>query len=238
MEEFNSNIFSIEEKNREDKNLGFIKERMETTLINDGHAAKDHAAINKMCTSIPTPFARMFLFRTAFKEIQKKEEINKGSVHQAAGLYNYLVSDCLDMLEFIFYYGSQPEFNVVKWNRNTELELLSGSSPRFRHNESHDRLANALKDHLTTDDVLQHVNTIYLFTWNDRPEDPNSKPIVVGGTSPFGTRKRMTVYVEKTIFDLKEIYINAGHRGILVVMDPHDIVKVLGDLVVSVNVAI
>ncbi len=60
----------------------------------------------------------------------------------------------------------------------------------------------------------------------------------VGGTSPFGTRKRMTVYVEKTIFDLKEIYINAGHRGILVVMDPHDIVKVLGDLVVSVNVAI
>ena len=211
MEEFNSNIFSIEEKNREDKNLGFIKERMETTLINDGHAAKDHAAINKMCTSIPTPFARMFLFRTAFKEIQKKEEINKGSVHQAAGLYNYLVSDCLDMLEFIFYYGSQPEFNVVKWNRNTELELLSGSSPRFRHNESHDRLANALKDHLTTDDVLQHVNTIYLFTWNDRPEDPNSKPIVVGGTSPFSLVYTSPNWIREK--DVRHWQFSAGNAG-------------------------
>lgn len=60
----------------------------------------------------------------------------------------------------------------------------------------------------------------------------------VGGISPFGTRKRMRVYVQRTIYDLPEIYINAGHRGILVVMDPHDIDKVLPDLTVSVDVAI
>ena len=60
----------------------------------------------------------------------------------------------------------------------------------------------------------------------------------VGGTSPFGTRKRMTVYVQKTIYDLPEIYINAGHRGILVVMDPHDLDKVLAGLTVPVDVAI
>lgn len=60
----------------------------------------------------------------------------------------------------------------------------------------------------------------------------------VGGTSPFGTRRRMTVYVQKTIYDLPEIYINAGHRGILVAMNPHDIDVALPGLVVPVDVAI
>lgn len=57
----------------------------------------------------------------------------------------------------------------------------------------------------------------------------------VGGTSPFGTRKRMTVYVQKTIFDLPEIHINAGHKGILVTMPPDGIVKALGALAVPVD---
>jgi Cys-tRNA(Pro) deacylase len=42
----------------------------------------------------------------------------------------------------------------------------------------------------------------------------------VGGTSPFGTRKKMPVYVEKTILDLPRIYINGGRRGYLVGFDP------------------
>lgn len=51
----------------------------------------------------------------------------------------------------------------------------------------------------------------------------------VGGTSPFGTRKRMKVYIESTIFDLPEIYINAGHRGICAVMAPSALETVLDD---------
>ena len=58
----------------------------------------------------------------------------------------------------------------------------------------------------------------------------------VGGTSPFGTRKRMTVYVQKSIYELPEIYINAGHRGILVAMDPKDLDVVLAGLTVPVDV--
>jgi len=41
-----------------------------------------------------------------------------------------------------------------------------------------------------------------------------------GGTSPFGTRTQMPVYVERTIFDLDKIYINGGKRGFLVEIDP------------------
>ncbi|MGN0833456.1 MAG: aminoacyl-tRNA deacylase [Kiritimatiellia bacterium] len=49
----------------------------------------------------------------------------------------------------------------------------------------------------------------------------------VGGTSPFGTRRRMKVYIEATIFDLPKIYINAGHRGICAAMAPDVLEKVL-----------
>ncbi|MBF6991785.1 MULTISPECIES: aminoacyl-tRNA deacylase [unclassified Cupriavidus] len=43
---------------------------------------------------------------------------------------------------------------------------------------------------------------------------------MVGGTSPFGTRKRMPVYVEATVLELERIYINGGRRGYLVSLDP------------------
>jgi Cys-tRNA(Pro) deacylase len=42
----------------------------------------------------------------------------------------------------------------------------------------------------------------------------------VGGTSPFGTRTRLPVYAERTIFDLDRVYINGGKRGFLVEIDP------------------
>ena len=50
---------------------------------------------------------------------------------------------------------------------------------------------------------------------------------LIGGTSPFGTRKVMPVYAEKTIFDLPKIYINGGRRGFLVGVAPSDIEPVL-----------
>lgn len=50
---------------------------------------------------------------------------------------------------------------------------------------------------------------------------------LIGGTSPFGTRKAMPVYVEKTIFDLPKIYINGGRRGFLVGVLPDEIERVL-----------
>lgn len=59
---------------------------------------------------------------------------------------------------------------------------------------------------------------------------------MVGGTSPFGTRKVMPVYMEETILDLPKIYINGGRRGYLVAMDPHDIVKTLNPTLVHVGI--
>lgn len=50
----------------------------------------------------------------------------------------------------------------------------------------------------------------------------------VGGTSPFGLRKPMPVFVEKSVLDLPRIYINGGRRGFLVGIDPRELVRVVG----------
>jgi Cys-tRNA(Pro) deacylase len=59
---------------------------------------------------------------------------------------------------------------------------------------------------------------------------------MVGGTSPFGTRKIMPVYMEKTILDLPKIFINGGKRGYLVGIDPKDLQKVLNPILVTVAI--
>ncbi|MEO8158830.1 MAG: aminoacyl-tRNA deacylase [Betaproteobacteria bacterium] len=59
---------------------------------------------------------------------------------------------------------------------------------------------------------------------------------MVGGTSPFGTRKKMPAYMEETILALPKIYINGGKRGYLVGMDPHDVVRSLGPKLVKVGI--
>jgi len=58
---------------------------------------------------------------------------------------------------------------------------------------------------------------------------------MVGGTSPFGTRKEMPVYVEETILDLPRIYINGGKRGYLLGIDPKDLRRVLKPVPVMVG---
>jgi len=60
---------------------------------------------------------------------------------------------------------------------------------------------------------------------------------LVGGTSPFATRKRLPVYVERTILDLPTIYINGGSRGFLLGVAPADAVRVLGASLVDVALA-
>jgi len=56
----------------------------------------------------------------------------------------------------------------------------------------------------------------------------------VGGTSPFGTRRAMPVYIEASILELPEIYINGGHRGMLLEMNPADLQRLLNPTPVEV----
>ena len=59
---------------------------------------------------------------------------------------------------------------------------------------------------------------------------------LVGGTSPFGTRKKMPIYMESTIHDLPIIYINGGKRGFLVSIDPGEVIRILKPTMVNVKI--
>jgi Cys-tRNA(Pro) deacylase len=62
-----------------------------------------------------------------------------------------------------------------------------------------------------------------------QPETANRHSgYLVGGTSPFGTRKAMPIFIESTILDLPKILINGGRRGYLVGIDPQICVSLLG----------
>ena len=71
------------------------------------------------------------------------------------------------------------------------------------------------------------------------PETANKHSgYLVGGTSPFGTRKVMPVYIEDTILALPRIAINGGRRGYLLGMDPQVCVSLLGAKSVQCALAI
>ena len=68
-----------------------------------------------------------------------------------------------------------------------------------------------------------------------KPEDATRHSgYMVGGCSPFGLRKPMPVFMEKTILDLDRILINGGKRGFLVGMAPADVVRVVSPTLVNV----
>jgi Cys-tRNA(Pro) deacylase len=67
-----------------------------------------------------------------------------------------------------------------------------------------------------------------------KPEVANRHTgFLVGGTSPFGTKKQLPVFIEKSILDLPLVYINGGRRGFLVGVHPHDVLRALSPTVVE-----
>lgn len=69
-----------------------------------------------------------------------------------------------------------------------------------------------------------------------KPEDATRHSgYLVGGCSPFGTRKAMPVYMERSILALPRLYINGGRRGYLLGMDPALVEKLLSPVLVEVG---
>ncbi len=70
-----------------------------------------------------------------------------------------------------------------------------------------------------------------------RPEVANRHSgYQVGGTSPFGTRRAMPVFMERSILQLDKIYINGGSRGFLVGIAPSEVVRLIAPTLVDVAI--
>jgi Cys-tRNA(Pro) deacylase len=59
---------------------------------------------------------------------------------------------------------------------------------------------------------------------------------MMGGTSPFGTREPMPVFIERSILELPLVYINGGRRGLLIALAPTDIAHILDAVLVEVAI--
>ena len=139
------------------------------------------AGLGKLGSSMPSPMARLFLFSAAFEEVNAIEAKYPQEGHiglvdnngdRVLTPYHDLVSELLDMLEFIFKYGDEYDFKVVSWDVNTDCPILEQSGV-----EAHKKLSTALKSAFETGELSRKENNpIFIFMWND---------IVIGGTSPI-----------------------------------------------------
>ncbi|MCH5238714.1 MAG: hypothetical protein J1F38_00655 [Muribaculaceae bacterium] len=124
-------------------------------------------ALHKMGTSIPHPFARLFVFETAFNEVNKT---GHGVTNTS---YAKLVSECLDLLEFLYQYGDQV--TIRKWDRNDISKLHQSQSL------GHHKLAASLEKAINNlsypyNNSAVPVGSIFLFYY---------KGALLGGTSPL-----------------------------------------------------
>lgn len=153
-------------------------------ITNISDSVNSGLALHKMGTSIPHPFARLFIFNTAF------DEVNAEGSETVETSYAKLTSECLDLLEFLYQYGgNKKDLTIKRWDKDTEIEKLKNS--QFA---GHRLLASSLSkaiDNITfeynefneEDDeyngnstVSIPVGAIYLFYY---------KGALLGGTSPY-----------------------------------------------------
>lgn len=177
------------------RGTGFVRTEsgVQTADLIDQIAKADYHVCNKMGTSIPNIFARMFLFSSAYNDISSLENkmvdnvrIYKGKAHivsinpktneEYTSVYHHLVSEHLDMLEFLFYYGHEVTFE--KW---TLKDFEASYDRNDQYDESVSRLArftDAIKAAIVEDAPVLGGNAnmdIILIKY---------KNVLVGGTSP------------------------------------------------------
>ena len=131
---------------------------------------------NKEITSIPSPFARIDLVRTAFKHVADSKQLEGNTI------FHKMISDSLDVAQVFFNYEKYAEnIRIIKWDKSEDLNNLLNSS-----NSAHRNLGETLKLYLTTDrdqkDVynFRDLQRIYLINYNNGPKSIN----IIGGTSP------------------------------------------------------
>lgn len=117
---------------------------------------------SKVATSVPSPFARMHLFETAFKEVEAN--LNGDSI------YHQIVSDCLDVFQFLFNAGNNnPDIKYKTWNKTQRIEALKKGK-----GHPHQLLADTLELFFTGKFAdVEDITLIYY------------KGILMGGTSPL-----------------------------------------------------
>lgn len=126
---------------------------------------------SKIATSIPDPFARMYLFETAFQMVKNDR--------RGKTLYHMLVSDCLDVIQLLYLVGESDDIEFKQWNKAGEITALKSRVEDNNGSEAglhpHALLGEGYSIAMSSD-RFKDFNDIYLIFY---------KKILLGGTSPL-----------------------------------------------------
>ena len=139
----------------------------------------DGASARHEITSIPSPFARIDLIKTAFKEVCKSDKKTKKIELDGSTIFHKMVSDTLDVAEIFFNLGKYTgKIEVIKWDPSQMLTQLEQSTIA-----GHRYLADALRKYMYSDAKTYNfdkIKSIYLLNYLEGPDELN----IIGATSP------------------------------------------------------
>lgn len=178
------------------KIFGYTKKGGKDWFVSDSYSDKEIESIKdpeggseiSLPTAIPSPFARIDLVKTAFRNIAKSPDLKaytKDGNVVAGKDDEKLVSDCLDLAEILFNIDSlKDKIRIIVWDRDAELSKLKSNSAMHR------RLAETLELYLEQDKEAYNfdlVKRLYLIEYNHK---------IIGCTSPatlfFATANDLT----------------------------------------------
>lgn len=138
----------------------------------------DGANSTSEITSIPSPFARIDLIKTAFSEVCKTNKTGKVEL-DGNTIFHKMVSDTLDVAEIFFNIDKYKDtVEIIKWDPSLMIEELKNSNYA-----GHQYLADALEKYLKADSSTYNfgdMKNIYLLNYIKGPEELN----IIGATSP------------------------------------------------------
>lgn len=130
---------------------------------------------SKMGTAIPSLFARLYLFEGAFQTLKG------ASIYELQTETNNtaLISECFDLLEFLFQRGNDRNLIIRNWNAQQQIQLLEADG-----DARHAKLARVIKDEIA---IHPQFNNLYLFYWRTTINSSSVVPeeLLIGGTSPL-----------------------------------------------------
>ncbi len=138
----------------------------------------DGASAKNEITSIPSPFARIDLVKTAFKEVCRRASQNLENL-DGNTIFHKMVSDSLDVGEIFFNIDKfRDKISIITWDPTVMIDILKNDQ-----NVSHYYVADALEKYLVSDAITYNFNrlkNIYLLNYTNGPDELN----IIGATSP------------------------------------------------------
>ena len=139
----------------------------------------DGASARNEITSIPSPFARIDLVKTAFKEVCKLDRKTKKVELDGKTIFHKMISDALDVGEIFFNIDKyQNKIEIISWDPSIMINALQCDG-----SDGHLYLADALQKYMKSDSKtynFDQLQNIYLLNYIDGPDELN----IIGATSP------------------------------------------------------